>query len=246
MALDKSHEKYFIPINNLKSCVAGVMAVCSVGFSGSSHPQTSFLSWNSLSRVVEAGGIWPVWEKLINDPADSGMLKFCKSVQAMLLRRLKLQSRADQTAGEHPYRQKLSQGARQARGWPGPGRAMEAKGKRRGESGSACPDRDFRKPWPFRPNMAHTAGRGGGLWDQEQHSFYTVDMHTWSIFSSFHSLRIEPSISDVSVLRSSRFSGRPWAAPPWTKAPRALLLTSLSHTCPWHCSPRGRSTRVSS
>lgn len=30
MALDKSHERYFIPINNLKSCVAGVTAVSSV------------------------------------------------------------------------------------------------------------------------------------------------------------------------------------------------------------------------
>ena len=68
----------------------------------------------------------------MDDPADSGMLNFCKSIQAMLLRRLKLQSRADQPAGEHPYRWTPSQGARQARGRPDPGRAREAGEKRSG------------------------------------------------------------------------------------------------------------------
>lgn len=68
----------------------------------------------------------------MDDPADSGRLNFCKSIQAMLLRRLKLQSRADQPAEEHPYRWTLAQGARQACGRPNPGRAMEAREKRRG------------------------------------------------------------------------------------------------------------------
>ena len=113
VALDKSHERYFIPINNLKSCVAGVRAMSSVWFSGRSLPQISFLSWNSLSRVVEAGCIQLVWEKLMDDPATLGCWTSVKSVQAMLLRCLKLQSRADKPAGEHAYRRTLSQGARQ-------------------------------------------------------------------------------------------------------------------------------------
>lgn len=76
-------------------------------------PQISFLSWNSLSRVVEARCMQLVWEKLVDDPATLGCWTSVKSVQAMLLRCLKLQSRADKPAGEHPYRRTLSQGARQ-------------------------------------------------------------------------------------------------------------------------------------
>lgn len=40
VALDKSHKRYFIPINNLKSCVAGVTAVSSVWFSAAVSPKS--------------------------------------------------------------------------------------------------------------------------------------------------------------------------------------------------------------
>lgn len=111
------------------------------------------------------------------------------------------------------------------------GEPWRPKGREGGSQGLRAPTEILGNPGPSDQTRHTQRGMAVGS-ETRSSSFYTVDIHTWSIFSSFHSLRMEPSISDVSALRSSRFSGRRWAGPPWTKAPRALLLTSLSHTAP--------------
>lgn len=77
VALDKSHEWYFIPINNLKSCVAGVRATSSVWFSGRSPPPDLIpvleFTLKSCGGKVHAASL----RKAGGWPCDSGMLNFC-------------------------------------------------------------------------------------------------------------------------------------------------------------------------
>lgn len=190
---------------------------------GPQSPQISFLSWNSLSRVVEARCMQLVWEKLVDDPATLGCWTSVKSVQAMLLRCLKLQSRADKPAGEeHPYRRTLSQGSK---GRPWSEERPRRPERRRGGIG-ACLTEISGNPG-CSDQTWHT--QRGLTVDPETRSS-TVFMLLISTCGLFSALSIVSGLNQA--FWTSPHSGPQvyrglLAAPPWIKAQQALLLVSL-------------------